>query len=374
MSHVPESLYHYQGDQDIIEGLSINEQKKVISSFIKKQLLTNNLNFLLGSGCSFSAIPSMGDTFKGIKPELKKAAMGKYNDEENDDIEDYLNWLNTAITFLEESNGSKETIKDYHYNFLMTKDALVKSIKIDYEANKSVMDLYIDFYNEIFSVRGNKDYTPVNIFTTNYDLFNEIALEKLNIRYTNGFRGTINRVFDPSEFNYRLVDDMNRYKDKWSIVRKFVKLYKVHGSIDWFYDLGTQKVMQESNSNHDTQNVLIYPTIDKHIETQQTPYSELFREFTINLQKSNSTLIVLGYGFPDQHINQLMSQALSNEDFTLIVFANLGEDKIKAFCDKHKDIKNIHIIGGCFSEGTSFNDGHHFDNIIRYMKGVGIDD
>src|SRR5699024_7833141 len=148
----------------------------------------------------------------------------------------------------------------------------------------------------------------------------------------------------------------------------------VHGSIDWFYDLGTQKVMQESNSNHDTQNVLIYLTIDKHIETQQTPYSELFREFTINLQKSNSTLIGLGYGFPDQHINQLMSQALSNEDFTLIVFANLGEDKIKAFCDKHKDIKNIHIIGGCFSEGTSFNDGHHFDNIIRYMKGVGIDD
>src|SRR5699024_3935611 len=145
----------------------------------------------------------------------------------------------------------------------MTKDALVKSIKIDYEANKSVMDLYIDFYNEIFSVRGNKDYTPVNIFTTNYDLFNEIALEKLNIRYTNGFSGTINRVFDPSEFNYRLVDDMNRYKDKWSIVRKFVKLYKVHGSIDWFYDLGTQKVMQESNSNHDTQNVLIYLTIDK---------------------------------------------------------------------------------------------------------------
>lgn len=374
MSHVPESLYHYQGDRDIIEGLSINDQKKEISSFIKKQLLTNNLNFLLGSGCSFSAIPSMGDTFKGIKPELKKTAMGKYNDEENDSIEDYLNWLNTAITFLEESNGSKETIKDYYYNFSLTKEALVKSIKIDYEANKSVMDLYIDFYNEIFSVRSNKDYTPVNIFTTNYDLFNEIALEKSNIRYTNGFRGTINRVFDPSEFNYRLVDDMNRYKDKWSIVRKFVKLYKVHGSIDWFYDLSTQRVMQKSNSHHDTQNVLIYPTINKHIETQQTPYSELFREFTINLQKSNSTLIVLGYGFPDQHINQLMSQALSNEDFTLIVFANLDEGKIKAFFDKHKDIKNIHIIGGCFSEDTSFNDGHHFDNIIRYMKGVGIDD
>ncbi|WP_052360590.1 SIR2 family protein [Oceanobacillus manasiensis] len=374
MSYVVNGLYHYQGNQDILEGMSVNKQKKEISSFIKKRLLTNNLNFLLGSGCSFSAIPSMGDTFKKIKPELKKSAIGKYYEEENDNIEDYLNWLNTALKFLSDSGESDKNIKDYQDNFLMTKEALLKSINIDYKAENSVMDLYIQFYNEIFSVRDNKDYTPVNIFTTNYDLFNEVALEKTNIRYTNGFRGIINRAFDPSEFNYRLVDDMNRYKDKWSIVRKFVKLYKVHGSIDWFYDSNTQKVMQTSNSHHDTQNALIYPTINKHIETQQTPYSELFREFTINLQKSNSTLIVLGYGFPDQHINQLISQALSNEDFTLIVFANLGEEKIEAFYSKHKNIKNIHVIGGCFSEDTSFSDGHHFDNIIRFMKGVGMDD
>ncbi|MEN1966617.1 SIR2 family protein [Lentibacillus sp. N15] len=374
MSQVSEGLYHYQGNQDIIEGLSLKEQRKEIGSFIRRQLLTDNLNFLMGSGCSFSAIPSMGDTFKGVKTKLNETALGKYIDEENEDIEDYLNWLNTALKFLEESRQSKETIKDYQENFRETKEALAESTKIDYKANTRVMDLYKDFYNEVFSVRGNKDYSPVKIFTTNYDLFNEIALEKLNIRYTNGFRGTINRVFDPSEFHFRLVDDLNRYKDKWSIVRRFVKLYKIHGSIDWFYDIESQKVIQKSNSDHDTQNVLIYPTINKHIETQQTPYSELFREFTINLQKSNSTLMVLGYGFPDQHINQLMSQALSNEDFTLIIFGDLSEKKIEDFFNKHKDIKNIHLIGGCFSEDVDFNDGHHFDNIIRYVKGDDTDD
>ncbi|WP_208587264.1 SIR2 family protein [Gracilibacillus suaedae] len=374
MSQVSNGLYHFHGDQNVVEGIPLKEQRKEIGFFIRRQLLTNNLNFLMGSGCSFSAIPSMGDTFKEVKPKLNTTAMGRYIDEDNDDIEDYLNWLNTALKFLEEASESKEKIEDFKMNFMMTKEALIDSIKVDYEANMPVMDLYRDFYNEVFSARGNKDYSPVNIFTTNYDLFNEMALEKSNIRYSNGFRGTINRVFDPSEFQFRLVDDLNRYKDKWSIVRKFVKLYKIHGSIDWYYDLKSQNVMQKSLTDNDTENVLIYPTINKHLETQQTPYSELFREFTTNLQKSNSTLIVLGYGFPDQHINQLMSQALSNEDFTLIIFGDLSEEKIKFFFDKHKNIKNIHLIGGCFSEDVPFNDGHHFDNIVRYMRGDDIND
>jgi hypothetical protein len=51
----------------------------------------------------------------------------------------------------------------------------------------------------------------------------------------------------------------------------------------------------------------------------------------------------MGYGFPDQHINQLISQALSNEDFTLIIFSSLLEDKAKEFLRTIK-IYSIYIL------------------------------
>ncbi|MEF2985638.1 SIR2 family protein, partial [Pseudomonas aeruginosa] len=71
------------------------------------------------------------------------------------------------------------------------------------------------------------------IFTTNYDLFNEYALENNNIIYSTGIQNTILKKFDINQFKYRVVDDTNRYKEKWQPVSKEANLYKIHGSINW---------------------------------------------------------------------------------------------------------------------------------------------
>src|SRR5690606_37606019 len=111
---------------------------------------------------------------------------------------------------------------------------------------------YCNFYNTVFLQREFKNLAPVNIFTSNYDLFNEVAMEKLGIHYTNGFRGSVIRMFDPSIFRMRLVDDENRYKDKWSTIRKYIKLYKIHGSVDWKYCKQTRNIVQSlSKENGD---------------------------------------------------------------------------------------------------------------------------
>lgn len=368
MTNEDTGLYHLRRGRDTISSLSVKEQKKHVKTFLRENLFSANLHFLIGSGCSLPAVNLMGSTFNSIKGTLDQTALGVYAIEDNKDIEGYLNWLNMALKFYEGNTIVDERKQAFEKNFNITKRKLLESIVKDYSTGEKTLETiknYKNFYNELFAVREMRDYTPVNIFTTNYDLFNEVAMESLNIHYTNGFSGTVNRKFNPTEFHLRLVDDENRYKDKWSVVRKYVKLYKIHGSIDWRYDANSETIIQQMYKDEDVENVLIYPTINKHIETQQTPYSELFRELTINLQKPNSTLIVMGYGFPDQHINQLLVQALSNEDFNLIVFGNKEEATANAFIDACKDDSNFHFIGGTYS---SNNDGHFFSNIIKYMK------
>ncbi|MGE7932618.1 SIR2 family protein [Viridibacillus arvi] len=362
-------LYHLRDGINQIEGLSFKDQKGRVKKVLNDCLMSKNLNILIGSGCSVPAVPLMGWTFKRIKEANSDLVLGKFNGD-SPDIEGYLNWLNTGINFLEnflDEDGHSAELDKYRTSFETTKKFLLDSIPKDYEKDNQDMELvkenYRKFYNAIFSIRGIKNYSPVNIYTTNYDLFNEVAMEQLAIHYTNGFRGNVKRVFDPTVFQLRLVDDQQRYKDRWSIIRNYVKLYKIHGSIDWNFQ--DKEVIQKSPSK-EVENVVIYPTINKHLETQQTPYSELFRALTINLQKPDSTLLVLGYGFPDQHINQLISQSLSNEDFSLIVLGNKDEENAAAFLKDFGHKQNFHFIGGTVnSEG----DGHHFTNVIDYTTG-----
>jgi SIR2-like domain len=373
-----QTLYYLREGKNIFEDISFNEQKKNLYTLLRRSLQSKNLNILIGSGSSLPAVNLMGHTFKSLKEHNNSLVLGNY-DGESADIEGYLNWLNTGIRFIDQipnpSPQNEEYRKKLEKSFNETKEFLINSITKDYEKVDDKISItknnYQSFYNSVFSIRDVKNYAPINVYTTNYDLFNEIAMESLNIQYTNGFRGLVNRVFDPAVFQLRLVDDENRYKEKWSVIRKYVKLYKIHGSIDWKYDDKLRKVVQFSINDETLENVLIYPTINKHIETQQTPYSELFRALTINLQKPDSTLIIIGYGFPDQHINHLISQSLTNEDFNLIVFGNQNEQNAKDFIEQHQHTTNFHFIGGTI---VNPDDGHFFTNVISYINGGNSDE
>lgn len=357
-------IYHYRLGKNILDkSLSDEEKINEIKRFLGKLLLSKNLNILIGSGCSVSCIPLMGQSFTKIKPKLK-GTLGKF--ENMDDIEGYLNWLVNAINF----NIDDNEIKRYKSSFDITINALIESMpkfehynldkeSINEELLNSDIDLnkvnetlinYQSFFNSIFDKRSRSPVplSPVNIFTTNYDLFIESALEKSNVHYTTGFQGGINRIFNSSMFNFRYVDTENRYKKKWDPVKRFAKVYKLHGSTNWIND--GKKIYQTESSTNSNNQVMIYPSYVKHDITNQTPYSELFRELTLNLQKPNSVLIVIGFGFPDEHINQLIEQALNNEDFILLIFGNYEEEKIKNFYDRNNSKNNIHLIGGDYEE------------------------
>lgn len=58
-------------------------------------------------------------------------------------------------------------------------------------------------------VYRDNNLSKTNIFTTNYDLFSETALDQLGIIYSNGFSGNIERYFNPTVFNYAYAEQMD---------------------------------------------------------------------------------------------------------------------------------------------------------------------
>ena len=198
--------------------------------------------------------------------------------------------------------------------------------------------------------------------TTNYDLFNEYSLESNRIVYSTGFENTLYRNFNVNSFKQRVVDDTNRYKDVWQPTSKEANLLKIHGSINWTSDESGQ-LIQKNLFKQSDEEIIIYPTMLKHRQTAQAPYSELFREFANVLQVPNTVLIVMGYGFPDEHINNIISQNLKHQDFTLIVLGNKSENNMKKFFDEFKTQDGFHLIGGDTScDGVK---AHYFNYIVE---------
>lgn len=421
-------IYHYENNKDILEGLDENQQINKLKEFINKHFVSKNLVIFIGSGCSSGAIPLMSKTMSDIlekhkniyekvkefinckdwdyltkslescknwltKDESKKVddllkeikssngTIAKFlnglSEEYQDliekhiyksfpDIESLLNWLQSGLSFQPNNNNLKKVITTLKSEFLKT----IPALDDDKYKDSETINTYNKFYQSVFKYRTELS-NKVNIVTTNYDLFNEYSLESNRIVYSTGFENNLYRNFNVNSFKQRVVDDTNRYKDVWQPTSKEANLLKIHGSINWTSDESGQLIQKDLFKQSDEE-IIIYPTMLKHRQTAQAPYSELFREFANVLQVPNTVLIVMGYGFPDEHINNIISQNLKHQDFTLIVFGNKSEDNMKKFFDEFKTQDGFHLIGG----DTSCNGAkaHYFnyivDEIINYAPKV----
>ena len=203
----------------------------------------------------------------------------------------------------------------------------------------------------LYTSKGRK--MPISIFTTNYDLYNEQALDTLAFPYNNGFVGTYSRIFNPASYKYAYVEDMQLSKDIWERVPNFYNLYKLHGSITWVKE---QEQIYEVDYNHINQDdtVMIYPTPLKDRTTLMTPYSDLFRAMETALLKRNSILITMGYSFSDDHINRLILNSLAIPTFRLVIFGK------STAIDKLINMNDSRII-----VINSEDKIHYFNNIVQ---------
>lgn len=228
----------------------------------------------------------------------------------------------------------------------------------------TVSDIYERFYKKL--VLRDRSLPRPWVFTTNYDLFNERAMERLGIPYANGFSGYIERRFNPAMFRYALAEQFDIGARKWAAVDAFVYLCKLHGSVSWTEDeQGGLFPIRESWPVKDAKQMLIYPTPAKQNASLGSPYADLFREFQSRVVQEQSVLITAGYAFGDEHINNIIYQALTIPTFRLIIFAwtHAGGEiaKLRSLRDPR-----IWIIGGQGPDPKGAP-AHYFENIVEHF-------
>lgn len=143
-------------------------------------------------------------------------------------------------------------------------------------------------------VGADRDH-PVEIFTTNYDLLLEEALESVRAPYFDGFTGGREPFFDPvTVANHDL-------PPRWT------RLWKLHGSLGWKLN-GAGEVIRtgDSSSSH-----LIFPEHLEYDQTQKAPYAALFDRLRSFLLTKDTLLIAVGTSFADAHVSARIDESLA---------------------------------------------------------------
>jgi hypothetical protein len=158
--------------------------------------------------------------------------------------------------------------------------------------------------------------TPVEIFTLNYDVLFENALEAERIPVFDGFVGSFRPFFH--------ADSLRRLEAAPGT--NWTRLWKMHGSVTW------RRVKQDGRfrvvrGEPDAGGEMIYPSFQKYDESRQQPYSAFADRLTRFLEQDDALLIACGFSFGDEHINNIIFGALENRPRTHVYALQFDDPK-----------------------------------------------
>lgn len=164
---------------------------------------------------------------------------------------------------------------------------------------------YRNSYNRFASwIGGVHRNSPAEIFTPNYDLLFEQALEQHPLPHFDGFVGSREPWFDISSIEHDVIP------------KRWTRLWKLHGSINWEKNEETLNATTITRIVRVTRaaaagKVMIYPSHLKYDQSRRMPYLAMLDRLRAFFHgKDAPRLIVCGYSFLDDHLNEILLDGL----------------------------------------------------------------
>ena len=348
----PESLGDDEFSNLVDSGTITDEMLLNAFSDLRLKLAQNfkldHISFLTGNGCSIYA---------GSKSTLEFNISDAVEKDKLDLLSDVIAKISGMP--LEEELNALLTIQEFYHIMGDDKEHIVSEIITNLKSY--LLNNYVNSveyskltYHEalLLKLRSFGCLKKVNLYTLNYDLTLEYILDKLSIDYENGFSGFVNRKFDPRTL---------QFPDK-------TKLVKIHGSVNWVYDVD-DRIIKETQPKfedgkvkvEDAEHVLIYPTEQKLYQTYNAPYSELMRSMLDGFETGRNLILVLGYKYGDEHINEILYKAVANPNNVFYFFDYAGGNNafIQRMIELSNSTQNINIFLGRFLGD--------FTKFVKYM-------
>lgn len=243
-----------------------------------------------------------------ISKKIRPVELGKNSFWKNQDIEGALSYIDayqslSIIDIGAELNEIKKIIRENC------------TLKLDQAAPHE------EFLRKITARKINT--SRVQLFTTNYDTLWEQAASNAGFTIIDGFSFSHPRKFSGRYFDIDIVNrEKTRIKNEDNFIPNVIHLYKLHGSLDWKQD-GTD-IIQTDEGGDDS--LMIYPASNKYENSYKQPYFEMMSRFQQSLRRENILLLVVGFGFQDMHIENILIEAVKQNPSLHIAILDYNKD------------------------------------------------
>lgn len=184
---------------------------------------------------------------------------------------------------------------------------------------------------------------PIELFTVNYDLLIETALEERAVPYFDGFVGTLR-----ARFRTDLVETPD------GLPAHFARVWKLHGSVHW--ERNDDQITRIGHPVSENLPAAIYPSDAKYEESRRVPFLVLQDRFRRALNHPETLVLISGFSFGDDHLNEIIFDAASRRErseFIAFSFDAIGGDlatRAKTTPNMQVIAKNEAILGGVRDE------------------------
>ena len=323
---LPPPAQEVDGDLTLRDDFALAETKRALSDVLR----CNNLVVLSGLGTSLcvqpaaiggAKAPTMRDLWLIVAAQQNAVAANSNppsptflqileivgHPQEKHDIEALLSRCRLAESFL--INGAKDEVA----KFIVVAEALIIS-STSFVGINHPLPVHGEFLRR--AARRSQRKSRTKIFTTNYDRCFEEAGRQGRYVVVDGFSQTVPPTFDAIHFTY---ETARRVADTESLdpIPNLFHLYKLHGSIDWQRQDPSGEITKWTQGGKP---VLIYPRNSKYELAFEQPYLEMISAFQSALRESDTGLLVIGFGFNDNHLAEpIMSAIRSNLSLKVVV-------------------------------------------------------
>ncbi len=194
-------------------------------------------------------------------------------------------------------------------------------------------------FSEVASwISGTRRLHSIEIFTPNYDLLIEEALERARAPYFDGFSGSYRPFFDAASVSTDVLPP------RWT------RLWKLHGSLGW--EISGDTVVR-TGSRQATQ--LIYPDHLKYDQMTRQPYSALFERLRSFLTSPDTLLLCSGFSFLDAHICAVLEEAMAANAHSAIFafqFNSLAKEKAVTSLARARPNLSVYARDGAVISGV----------------------
>ncbi len=321
----------------------MNEFRNILS-------YATNIGFFFGAGtsCAFG-LPNITTLTDECKQRLSSSEQMVFDDIEKaiKDLEGKkVVSIEDVLNYIRQIRDLTQGRTDYKFGSVTGKQAIELDKKIcnaifevikDKEELADISDLrrFMAWY-----ASANRGFVK-EIYTTNYDMLLEMALEANYTPYFDGFTGSYEPFFSSESIDY--FPKEGDFTDKW------IRLWKIHGSLNWMKKdpttISAERIVRIGKIESPINELMIYPSKEKYNLSRKEPFIAYFDRMKRYLQRGELVFICSGYSFSDQHINDIIFNALrQNKRLYVVVFcfSDMQVDEMSTYATAHM---NLCVVG-----------------------------